>query len=133
MPAYRENRLLATLPRASAERLQPHLEPVALQAKQPLSLPNEPIAHVYFPLTSVVSLLRRLPDGTAMEVATVGYEGLVGLSLFLDAATAGREAVTQLPGVALRLTAARFTEVVTQDAALHTLLHRYNLGADDAD
>ncbi len=98
MLAYRENRLLAALPQESAARLRPHLQLVALQAKQPLHLRNEAITQAYFPLTSVVSLLRRLPDGTAMEVATVGYEGLVGLSLFLDAATTGREAVTQLPG-----------------------------------
>src|SRR3712207_3550158 len=106
MLAYRDNRLLAALPRESTARLRPHLEPVALQRKQPLFLPNEPITHVYFPLTSVVSLLRRLPDNTAMEVATVGYEGVAGLALFLDAPTTGHEAVTQLPGVALRLAAA---------------------------
>lgn len=125
MLAYRDNRLLAALPLESTERLRPHLEPVALQPKHPLHRPNEPITHVYFPMTSVVSLLRRLPDGTAMEVATVGYEGLVGLALFLDTATTGREAITQVPGVALRLAAAHFTETVSQDNAVHTLLHRY--------
>jgi CRP-like cAMP-binding protein len=74
------NRLLAALPRDDLAALAPHLEPVSLAIGQVLAEPGEPLAHVYFPETAIFSVINRMADGAAVEVGTVGNEGLVGLA-----------------------------------------------------
>ena len=78
--------LLARLPPDEYRRLLPDLERVRLAAKQVLYGPGEPIAHAWFPVDCVVSLLTVLADGAAVETGLVGREGVVGLPLFLGAA-----------------------------------------------
>ena len=81
----RANRVLAALPASAYERLVPELEPVSMTLKQILYQPNGDIPHVYFPLNMVTSLVVRMQDGQATEVATVGNKGMVGLPVFLCA------------------------------------------------
>jgi hypothetical protein len=86
-----KNRLLRSLPDADFQRLLPDLRTVPTSAKQVFRKPNAAIEHVYFPNGGVASVTAVLPDGTMIETATVGTEGMVyrempGLSLHLGQA-----------------------------------------------
>jgi CRP-like cAMP-binding protein len=123
-----ENRLLAILPREALARLQPHLEPVALAFRERLYAPNEPISQVYFPCSAVFSLILPLEAGTAVEVATVGNEGMLGLPAFLGAGSIPGEAFCQVPGQALRLGAQILRQETAGGGPLHDVLLRYTQG-----
>ena len=120
-----KNRLLASLPQAEYERLQPYLEPVALDFKQLLYEPNVPIEFVYFPLVGVVSLLSQTSENDLIEVATVGNDSMVGLPAFLGAKQTPGLAMVQVPGSGLRMRAEDLQTHVTSGTALYELLHRY--------
>src|SRR2546425_13233822 len=91
------NRLLAALPRQDYERLLPELEIVTSGVKEVVHEPGGAISAVYFPITSVFSLLTPMADGTAVEYATVGKEGMVGLPVFLGAETTPSRVFSQVP------------------------------------
>ena len=97
----RQNRLLRVLTPPTLTQILPALEPARLDMKEVLAAPNVPIRFVYFPLAGLVSLINTLADGTIVEVATIGHEGLVGLPLFLRAASMPLTAIVQVPGEAL--------------------------------
>lgn len=119
------NRLLASLPSEELEQLQPYLEPVALDLKQEIYQPDEPIEFVYFPLSGVCSLLSLTAEGDLVEVATVGNEGMVGLPVFLGAQQAPGLSMAQVPGHGLRMRTKDFQAQVSRDTSLHKVLHRY--------
>ena len=121
----RTNRVLAALPEAVYQRLATSLEPITLTLKQILYQPSGEILHIYFPLSTVTSLVVRMQDGQVAEVATVGNEGMVGLPVFLGVQTFAGQAFTQVAGEAVRLPTAVFQEIVSQDGPLHEVLHRY--------
>src|SRR5262245_956827 len=98
-----QSRLLAALPSAVLKDLEPALERVFLEQKRVLYEANQPIEHVYFPQEGMVSILAIMHDGTAVEVATVGNEGVVGLPIFLGSNRATGRAISQIPGFALRM------------------------------
>ena len=72
------NRFLARLPEADYRRLLPLLQPVSLTSGQILYEARGPIDYAYFPTGAVLSALTVMQDGNAIEVATIGNEGLVG-------------------------------------------------------
>lgn len=78
------NRLLATLPHETYRRISVSLETVPLELKAVLHRPREPLEHVYFPGGGFCSILTALDDGSMVEVATVGREGMLGVSAILD-------------------------------------------------
>jgi CRP-like cAMP-binding protein len=119
------NRLLAALPREEYERLLPQMEVVSLEFKQILYEMNQPIESVYFHRSGVTSLVALMEDGSVVELATVGNEGMVGLPVFLGAETTSIRALTQVPGEGVRMKAELLREEVRRDGALHDLLHRY--------
>jgi CRP-like cAMP-binding protein len=119
------NRVLAALPDAVYERLVPELEPISMTLKQILYRPNGAIPHVYFPLNTVTSLVVSMQDGQAVEVATVGNEGMVGLPVFLGAEIFSGQAFIQVPGEAVRMQTAVFKDEVSRHGSLHEVLHRY--------
>jgi hypothetical protein len=86
--AIPKNRLLAALPAADYRRLAPLLTTVSIHTKQLLHPGGKPHRYVYFPNGGVVSLTTALSDGTVMEAATVGDEGMVGIEAFLGPDTA---------------------------------------------
>jgi CRP-like cAMP-binding protein len=88
---------------------------------------GEPIRHVYFPTTALVSLMIVLEDGKQVEMAAVGREGLVGLPLALGSDTDGHVAMTQIPGSALRLQTDAFRAVLGVAPELQQVLGRYAL------
>lgn len=119
------NRLLATLPPDELGRLEPHLALVRLRAGQTLFQPEVPIRYVYFPETAVVSLVSRLGGRGSVEVGTTGYEGMVGLPVFLAADTSTSEALAQIPGTARRMEAETFVRLAKAPGAFHHALLRY--------
>ena len=99
------NRLLASLPAADAACWAGQLERIELNAGQVLGEPGLAPAHVYFPVTAIVSLLYITADGDCSEIAVVGCDGLVGLSVFMGGNATPHQAVVQTAGWAWRLPA----------------------------
>src|SRR4051794_2019872 len=97
------NHLLAALPSDEMAALQPDLEQVPLPFRQSLYEPERPIEHVYFPHRGVVSLVTEFENGTSIEVATVGPEGMVGVPIFLEDEVMASRAFVQVPGEAARM------------------------------
>lgn len=119
------NRLLGALPSTEYERILPYLEPVQFKQRQALFEQEEPIRHVYFPETMVVSLVSRLRDGVTIEVGTAGCEGMAGLPLFLGDESASVRAFAQIPGDAMRMEAEAFTRLAGAPGPFHRMLLRY--------
>jgi CRP-like cAMP-binding protein len=119
------NRILDAFPREVYERLRPGLEVITLASRDVVYEPHGPIPHVYFPTTCVVSLLAIMGDGSMHELTTVGREGMIGLPVFLETATAPYRTITQIPGDTLRLDADKFREALGRSAAATRLLHRH--------
>jgi len=98
-PAERpKNQLLAALPAADFLRLRPHLTTIPIRVKQVLYTRGEPIRDVFFPNGGVVSITTARSNGTPVEVATVGDEGMLGMEAFLthDAVASG-DTLMQVP------------------------------------
>ena len=125
-PAQSRNRFLARLPVAEYRRLTPLLEPVELQAGQILYEARGPIDHAYFPTGSVLSALTIMQDGNAIEVATVGHEGLVGHYGF-GGKTSPHKVIAQVAGQALRIASRALHEEAATDGPLKDLLTAYHI------
>jgi CRP-like cAMP-binding protein len=122
----RSNALLAALPSSEFERLSPLLEVIDVEIRREVSRHREPITEVHFPLSSVYSMVAVVEqDRVQVEVATIGYEGMVGLPLFLGATASPNTVFVQVAGRAARMSAADLGEFLATDGALHALLHRY--------
>jgi len=119
----RGNQLLGALPDEEWGRWADQLESVPLQLGQVLYESGRPQSHVYFPTTAIVSLLYVMEDGSSAEIAVVGYEGVVGVSLFMGGETTPSRAVVQSAGGCFRLAAAALkTEFNRYGAGMHLLL-----------
>jgi len=119
----RQNHLLAALPPAEWRRWQPLLEPVDMPLGRVLYESGLSLTHVYFPVDSIVSLLYVMEDGASAEIAVVGNEGLVGVSLFMGGETTPSRAVVQSGGRGFRLAAnAMKSEFNRAGPVLHLLL-----------
>jgi CRP-like cAMP-binding protein len=102
-PDPRQNKLLAALPEAEWARWKPQLEAVDMPLGQVLYESGSTLSHVYFPTTAIVSLLYVMEDGASAEIAVAGYEGLVGISLFMGGESTPSRAVVQSAGHGFRL------------------------------
>jgi CRP-like cAMP-binding protein len=117
------NRLLASLAQLDWERWRPHLETVDLPLGTVLSESGDVMTHVYFPLNAIVSLLYVMESGASAEIAMVGNEGVVGISLFMGGESTPGRAVVQSAGPALRLNAQFIKdEFNSAGPAMHLLL-----------
>ena len=101
-----QNQLLAALPEAEFERWSQHLVPVDLPLGEVLYESGAAMSFVYFPTNSIVSLLYVLEDGASAEIAVVGFEGLVGISIFMGGGSTPSRAVVQSGGSGYRMSAA---------------------------
>jgi len=119
------NRILAALPRAEYARVASELERVALATKQVLFDVDRPIEHVYFPEDCVASIVGIMADGSAVETATVGREGIVGLPVFLGTDRTAAQAFCQVPGEALRMGSRALRQEIARAGRLPALLGRY--------
>ena len=100
-----ENRLLAALPKSEFEHLQPHLELVSLSLGQVLYESGAQMTHVYFPTDCIISLLYLMENGATAEIGVTGYEGLIGIALFMGGQTTPNRAVVQSAGWAYKMSA----------------------------
>jgi CRP-like cAMP-binding protein len=119
------NHLLAALPEAEWSRFAPHLLPVDMSLGQVIYESGDRLDHVYFPATSIVSLLYVMADGASAEIAIVGNEGIVGIALFMGGETTPNRAVVQSAGRAYRLDARILKEEFHRAGAVQRLLLRY--------
>jgi len=119
------NHLLAALPAADFGRLQPHLKLVPMPLGDVLYESGIMLRNVYFPTDSIVSLLYVMADGASAEIAVVGNEGVIGVSLFMGGETTPSRAVVQSAGNAYRLSGTVLKEEFTRAGAMQHLLLRY--------
>ena len=121
----RRNQLLATLPAADLQRWALELEEVDLSLGQVLSESGSTPHYVYFPSTVIVSLLYTTQDGDCTEIAVVGHDGFVGLSMFTGGNATPSQAVVQSAGRAYRLPARRLKDDTAESPAVMAMLLRY--------
>jgi CRP-like cAMP-binding protein len=121
----RTNHLLAALPVLQWQRWLPHLEPVELSLGQVLSESCATLSHVYFPTTAIVSLLYVMESGSSAEIAVVGNEGIVGISLFMGGGSTPSRAVVQSAGHGFRLAAKLMKDEFDSAGPVLHLLLRY--------
>jgi CRP-like cAMP-binding protein len=120
-----QNHLLAALPVTEFDRLSPHLELVPMPLGEALYESGGHLQHVYFPTTSIVSLLYVLANGASAEIAVVGNEGILGISLFMGGETTPSRAVVQSAGYGYRLKAQLLKQEFNRAGPVLHLLLRY--------
>jgi CRP-like cAMP-binding protein len=121
------NRLLARLPDEAFKRLAPQLSTILLKRRQVLHMQGQRLAHVFFPNDGVMSMTIMLSDGTSVEAATVGDEGMIGMEAFFcdDPVSAGTT-MLQVPGTDIeRLPVEGFRHELNEYGAFHELMGRY--------
>ena len=121
----RENHILDALPPIERERLFPHLKLVDMSLGMVLYESGAALRHIYFPTDSIVSLLYVMRDGASAEIAVVGNEGAVGVSLFMGGETTPSRALVQSAGHAYRLTGKRLKDEFNRHGNLLHALLRY--------
>jgi CRP-like cAMP-binding protein len=119
------NILLASLPASAYRDILPRLKPVTLALGEVLYEPGQPMAHVYFPQTCLVSLIVVLEDKLPLEVALVGREGMVGVPLALGAGLSPVRALVQGAGDALRMHQLVFRAALRRHPPLQGVLNGY--------
>jgi CRP-like cAMP-binding protein len=121
----RKNFLLAALPDPEWRRWQSLLEQVEMPLGQVLYESGATLTHVYFPTTSIVSLLYVMENGASAEIAVVGNEGVVGVALFMGGESTPSRAVVQSAGLGFRLKAQLMKDEFNRAGPVLHLLLRY--------
>ena len=124
-PSPKENLLLAALSDETYRKLLPSLESISLPLGMVLYESGGTQGYVYFPTDSIVSLLYVLADGASAEIAVTGFEGLVGIALFMGGETTPSRAVVQSAGHAYRLRASGLKVSFEGNLELQHLLLRF--------
>ena len=127
MPEHdpRDNQILDALPADERDRLFPHMELVEMPLGMVLYESGDQLRHIYFPVNSIVSLLYVLNNGASAEIAVVGNEGAVGVSLFMGGESTPNRAIVQSKGVAYRLSRQRLKDEFARHGNLLHVLLRY--------
>jgi CRP-like cAMP-binding protein len=120
-----QNHVLAALSEGDYQRLLPQLEPVEMELGWALYESGGPQGYVYFPTTSIVSLLYVMEDAASAEIAIVGNEGIVGIALFMGGESTPSRAVVQSAGLAYRLSGNVVKTEFEKSGDLQHLLLRY--------
>jgi CRP-like cAMP-binding protein len=120
-----QNHILAAFPAAEYERLAPHLELVPMPLGQVLCESGAQLNHVYFPTTAIISMLYVLEDGASAEIAVVGNEGILGISIFMGGETTPSRAVVRSAGFGYRLKADLLRQEFNRAGPVLRLLLRY--------
>jgi len=119
------NHLLAGLPDAEMERLLPNLELVSLALGQVIYESGGQMSHVYFPTNSIISLLYLMENGATAEIGVTGYEGMVGIALFMGGQTTPNRAVVQSAGHAYKMSAKALQAEFVKGGMFQQMLLRY--------
>jgi CRP-like cAMP-binding protein len=130
MSTPNQNHLLAALPAEILERISPHLELISMPLGEVLCESGGQLQHVYFPTTAIVSLHYVMENGASTEIAGVGNEGVLGISLFMGGNTTPSRATVQTAGYGYRLKGRLLMEEFNRaggrrTGALQNLLLRY--------
>ena len=125
MQAFRENLLLAALSAKQLKRLAPLLEPMEMPLGDVLYESGRQQQYVYFPTTSLISLLYVLESGASSQIAVVGNDGVVGVSLFMGGETTPSRAVVASAGDGYRLPARAIKREFTKGGPIQALMLRY--------
>ena len=120
-----QNHLLASLPKVDFDRIAPHLELMPMPLGEAIYESGGKLNHVYFPTTSIVSLLYVLGSGASAEIAVVGNDGILGISLFMGGETTSSRAVVQSAGFGYRLKAQILKDEFNRGGPMLHLLLRY--------
>jgi CRP-like cAMP-binding protein len=120
-----KNHLLAALIGREYDYLLPHLERVTLSLSEVVYRADSEIRYVYFPETTVVSLLATTADGSTAEVGLIGNEGMVGLGVFLGGSIVHDQAVVQVAGTAMKMKASVLRQELKLGGSLQVLLLNY--------
>ncbi|MFC7529151.1 Crp/Fnr family transcriptional regulator [Actinoplanes sp. GCM10030250] len=123
--ARTRNFLLAALPADEWKRMRRTVEILEVQPKDPIYLAGRTVEQVAFPVTGVLSMINEVDGEVAVEVATIGREGMAGLPVFLGVSESPNTVVAQVPGQVIRMSAAGLREFLINDGVLHRQLHRY--------
>ena len=121
----RQNHLLGALPADEWNRLYPRLELRPMPLGHILYEAGDTMRHAYFPTTSIISLLYVMEDGSSAEIAIVGNEGIVGISLFMGGETTPSRAIVQSAGLAYRVAGQYLKEEFFRAGPMQDLLLRY--------
>ena len=124
-PSMIENHLLAALPAEDLAHISPKLVLVDMPLGKVLYESGGALSHVYFPTTSIVSLLYVMEDGSSAEIAIVGNDGLIGIALFMGGETTPSRAIVQSAGHAYRLDALILKDEFRRGGSMQRLLLRY--------
>jgi CRP-like cAMP-binding protein len=124
-PTPQQNHLLAALPAEAQKRVFPHLTPTTLALGKVLYEPGDVQRHVYFPADCIVSMLYVMEDGASAEIAVVGNEGIVGVSLFMGGESTPSRALVQSAGAAWRLPGHVLKEEFNRHGEFTLLMLRY--------
>lgn len=125
IPQRQNNRLLASLPKADYQRLYPYLEVVSMKLSDVVHEADAVMRYAYFPIDCIVSILSVMSNGDSAEIAMVGNEGMVGVSLFMGGESTTSRALVQCEGNSFRLEAAILKKEFRHAGALQNLLLRY--------
>ena len=121
-----QNHLLAALPEADYERLAAHFELAAMPLGEVLYEPDGQLQYAYFPTSAIISLQYVCEDGSSAEIAGVGNEGMLGISLFMGGNTTPSSAVVQTGGHGYRMPTRHLLEEFNRGGPLLRLLLRYS-------
>jgi len=124
-PSPHQNHLLEALPASDYERVASHLDLIPMKLGDVLYESGATLRYVYFPTTSIISLLYVMEDGGSAEIAIVGNEGVLGISLFMGGDTTPSRAVVQSAGFAFRLKAQLLKDEFARIGSTMYLLLRY--------
>ncbi|MEN3333453.1 MAG: hypothetical protein V7641_2818 [Blastocatellia bacterium] len=120
-----ENHLLSALPDKDYQRLLLHLQPMSFSLGEVISEPGGLLDYVYFPTSSVVSLLYTTQEGSTAETGLIGNDGVVGVALFLGGDTTTNRAVVQIAGDAFSLKAKILREEFARGGLFQQVMLRY--------
>lgn len=124
-PLKEQNQLFHSIPQLEWENLLPYIELIKLPLGKIISEPDTKNTYVYFPVTAIVSILHELENGTSAEVAVVGNEGLVGISIFMGGGSTSSTAVVTSPGVGYRISSAILLNAFNQCVPIMHLFLRF--------
>jgi CRP-like cAMP-binding protein len=122
---WSRNRILARVPEDARQHLAGSLEFLQVKARELMFDVNQPASHAWFPEDCVLSIVQVMSDGSAVETATVGFEGVVGLPLFFGAERTVAQGFCQVPGDTWRMPAKAFTDAVARFPTMHAAISRY--------
>jgi CRP-like cAMP-binding protein len=120
-----QNHLLSALPKAEYVRLRDQFEPVSLKLGEVLYEAGDRLSHLYFPTTSIISMLYIMENGGTAEIGIAGNNGLIGYAIFMGGETTSSRAIVQIAGDAVRMRSADAKKAFAAGGTFQAVLLRY--------